>query len=121
MKMNRLNHLPTLKIDSSEKIPFKYKGRKYYGSKGDTIATALYSNGVRIYARSLKYHRPRGLYSLDGECSNTMMEVDSIPNVRCENTLLKEGMVIKEQKTLQCGRRMLQHLDASRWHSQCQM
>ena len=95
--MNRFNHLPTLKIDSSEKIPFKYKGRKYYGSKGDTIATALYSNGVRIYARSLKYHRPRGLYSLDGECSNTMMEVDGIPNVRCENTLLKKDMVVKAQ------------------------
>ncbi|MCK5097670.1 MAG: (2Fe-2S)-binding protein, partial [Desulfobacteraceae bacterium] len=95
--MNRFNHLPTLKIDSSEKIPFKYKGRKYYGYKGDTIATALYSNGVRIYARSLKYHRPRGLYSLDGECSNTCMEVDGIPNVRCENTLLKKDMVVKEQ------------------------
>ena len=97
MKMNRLNHLPTLKIDSSEKIPFKYKRKKYYGLKGDTIATALYSNGVRIYARSLKYHRPRGLYSLDGECSNTMMEVNGIPNVRCENTLLKKDMVVKAQ------------------------
>jgi sarcosine oxidase subunit alpha len=95
--MNRFNHLPTLRIDSSEKIPFIYKGKKYYGSKGDTIATALYANGVRLYARSLKYHRPRGLYSLDGECSNTMMEVDGIPNVRTENTLLKSNMVIREQ------------------------
>ena len=48
-------------------------------------------------ARSLKYHRPRGLYSLDGECSNTCMEVDGIPNVRTENTLLKDGMVVKAQ------------------------
>lgn len=95
--MNRFNHLPTLKVDSNQQIPFKYKGKEYHGAKGDTIATALYSNGVRIYARSLKYHRPRGLYSLDGECSNTMMEVDGIPNVRTENTLLKPGMVIKEQ------------------------
>jgi len=95
--MNRLNQLPTLKVDSREQIPFKYKGKDYQGIKGDTIATALYANGVRIYARSLKYHRPRGLYSLDGECSNTMMEVDGIPNVRTENTLLKPGMVIKEQ------------------------
>ncbi|MDZ7665614.1 MAG: 2Fe-2S iron-sulfur cluster-binding protein [Desulfotignum sp.] len=70
--MNRFNHLPTLKIDTSDKIPFTYKGKTYYGTKGDTIATALYANGVRIYARSLKYHRPRGLYSMDGECSNTM-------------------------------------------------
>ena len=92
--MNRLNQLPTLKVDSREQIPFKYKGKDYQGIKGDTIATALYANGVRIYARSLKYHRPRGLYSLDGECSNTMMEVDGIPNVRTENTLLKPGMAL---------------------------
>ncbi len=95
--MNRFNHLPTLKIDSASKIAFTYKGKKYYGVEGDTIATALFANGVRIFSRSLKYHRPRGLYCLDGECSNTCMEVDGVPNVRCENTLLKEGMVIKEQ------------------------
>jgi sarcosine oxidase subunit alpha len=95
--MNRFNHLPTLKIDTSEKIPFTYKGKQYYGTKGDSVATALYANGVRIYARSLKYHRPRGLYSMDGECSNTMMEINGVPNVRTETTLLKPGMVIKEQ------------------------
>lgn len=95
--MNRFNHLPTLRIDSGEKIPFIYKNKKFYGVKGDTVATALFANGVRLYSRSLKYHRPRGLYSLDGECSNTMMEVDNIPNVRTETTLLKANMVIKEQ------------------------
>jgi sarcosine oxidase subunit alpha len=95
--MNRLDHMPTLKIDGFRKIGFIYKKKKYYGVEGDTVATALYANGIRIFARSLKYHRPRGLYSLDGECSNTCMEVDNIPNVRCENTLLKEGMVIKDQ------------------------
>lgn len=95
--MNRLENLPTLKIDRTEKISFIYKKKKYYGLKGDTIASALYANSVRIFARSLKYHRPRGLYSLDGECSNTMMQVNGIPNVRTENTLLEEGMVIKEQ------------------------
>ena len=95
--MNRLNNLATLKIDPSRKISFVYRNKRYYGLEGDTIASALYSNGIRIFARSLKYHRPRGLYSLDGECSNTCMEVDGIPNVRCENTLLKDAMEIKEQ------------------------
>ncbi len=95
--MNRLNKLATLQIDPSRKISFVYRGKRYYGLEGDTIAAALYSNGIRIFARSLKYHRPRGLYSLDGECSNTCMEVDGIPNVRCENTLLKDAMEIKEQ------------------------
>jgi sarcosine oxidase subunit alpha len=92
--------LPTLRIDPSQKRSLTYRGKTYQGVSGDTVATALYANGVRIFARSLKYHRPRGLYSLDGECSNTCMDVDGIPNVRTENTLLKNGMVVKEQNVV---------------------
>lgn len=95
--MKRLNQLPTLRIDPAVKRNLTYRGKTYQGVAGDTVATALFANGVRIFTRSLKYHRPRGLYSLDGECSNTFMEVDGIPNVRTENTLLKEGMTVKEQ------------------------
>ena len=94
---SRINRLPSLKIDPGQSIPFTYKGKKYYGVKGDTIATALFANGVRVYSRSLKYHRPRGFYSMDGECSNTMMKVDGIPNVRTETTLLSPNMEIEEQ------------------------
>mgnify|MGYP006306884053 FL=1 len=65
--MNRLNNLPTLRINPSEKRTLKYKGQTYQGVSGDTVATALFANGVRVFARSLKYHRPRGLYSLDGD------------------------------------------------------
>jgi len=95
--MTRLNNVPTLKVKPAEQIAFTYKAKTYVGLQGDTIATALFANNVRIFGRSLKYHRPRGLYSLDGECSNTCMQVNGVPNVRCENTLLKEGMVVKEQ------------------------
>jgi len=95
--MNRLNQLPTLRITPSEKMSLNYRGKTVQGVAGDTVATALFANGVRVFARSLKYHRPRGLYSLDGECSNTCMDVNGVPNVRTENTLLKDGMVVKEQ------------------------
>ncbi len=114
--MNRLNHMPTLKIDTTQKISFTYKGKTCHGVKGDTIATALFASGVRLFGRSLKYHRPRGLYSLDGECSNTCMEVDGVPNVRCENTLLEEGMVIKEQNVKGSAENdMMSFLDKLDW------
>ena len=98
--MNRLNQLPTLRIDPAEKRSLTYQGKTYQGVAGDTVATALFAGGVRVFARSLKYHRPRGLYSLDGECSNTMMDVDGIPNVRTENTLLEDGMAVKAQNVV---------------------
>ena len=98
--MNRLSQLPTLRINPSEKRSLTYRGKTYQGVAGDTIATALFAGGVRVFGRSLKYHRPRGLYSLDGECSNTMMAVDGVPNVRTENTLLQNGMAVKAQNVV---------------------
>ena len=98
--MNRRINLPTLRINPSEMISFTYRGKSYKGFEGDTVATALFANGVRIFGRSLKYHRPRGLYSLDGECGNTCMEVDEVPNVRAENTLVKDGMRVKAQNVV---------------------
>lgn len=95
--MHRLESLPTLRINPQNRISCTYKGKTLFGLEGDSIASALYANGVRIFARSLKYHRPRGLYSLDGECSNTLMEVNSVPNERTETTLLKDGAVVREQ------------------------
>ena len=95
--MNRLETLPTLRIHPAQSVTFHYKNKTFKGVGGDTVATALYANAIRIFSRSLKYHRPRGLYSLDGECSNTCMQVNGIPNVRTENTLLEDGMRVNAQ------------------------
>jgi len=95
--MKRLSVESTMRIQPEQKISISYGGKSYGGFVGDTIAALLYANGVRVFSRSLKYHRPRGLYSLDGECSNTMMQVDGEPNVRAENTLAEPGMVVKAQ------------------------
>ncbi len=98
--MNRLTNLPTLRIKPQDQIPFTYRGKSYTGVAGDTVATALYANRVRIFGRSLKYHRPRGLYSLDGVCSNTCMAIDGVPNVHTEITPLRAGMTIRPQNVL---------------------
>jgi sarcosine oxidase, subunit alpha len=95
--MNRLKNLPTLHIDAERVVPFTYRGKTFQGLAGDTVATALYASGIRVFGRSLKYHRPRGLYSLDGESSNAMMEVDGVPNVRAESTVLASGMTVRPQ------------------------
>jgi sarcosine oxidase subunit alpha len=98
--MNRLANLPTLRIKPQEQIPFTYRGKSYTGVAGDTVATALFANRVRIFGRSLKYHRPRGLYSLDGVCSNTCMAIDGVPNVHAEVTPLRAGMTVRPQNVL---------------------
>ena len=95
--MKRIQDLPTLRIDPTQGRSLTFEGRPYHGYAGDTVASALFAGGIRVFGRSLKYHRPRGLYSLDGECSNTCVAVDGIPNVRAETTLLKDGMRVRAQ------------------------
>ena len=114
--MSRLDNLPTLRINPEQQVRFNYAGRSCQGVTGDTIATALYADGTRVFSRSLKYHRPRGLYSLDGECSNTCMEVNGIPNVRTENTLLKTGMSVTAQNVRgTADRDMMGFMDKMDW------
>ena len=95
--MNGRKDTPTLRVNTNEPLRSPTRKKHSSGFKGDTIASALFAGGIRIFSRSLKYHRPRGLYSLDGECSNTGMEVNGIPNVNTEKMLLKNGMQVKAQ------------------------
>ena len=90
--MKRLHQPLTNLIDESRKITFEWQKKNFSGFQGDTLATALHASGVKTISRSLKYHRPRGLYSLDGEGVSTMVEVDKLPNTRAETTPIKNGM-----------------------------
>ncbi len=64
---------------------------------GDTVASALYASGVRIFSRSFKYHRPRGLLCVAGKCPNCLMNVDGVPNVRACTEPVRDGMVVRHQ------------------------
>jgi len=97
--MSRLPATPTQKIDQNKDLLFSWQGKPMKGLKGDSVASALFANGVRIVARSLKYHRPRGLYSLDGESGNTLVNIDGECNVRAETTFLKDGMRVAPQNS----------------------
>ena len=50
-------------IDTNKPLSFSFNDKQYQGYVGDTLASALLANGVRIVGRSFKYHRPRGIFS----------------------------------------------------------
>jgi sarcosine oxidase subunit alpha len=79
-------------IDRSRTIAFSFEGKTYQGHPGDTVATALAANGVRVLSRSFKYRRPRGLFSLGGFDANTLVQVGPEPNVPADRLPLVEGL-----------------------------
>ncbi|MFH1243687.1 MAG: 2Fe-2S iron-sulfur cluster-binding protein [Pseudomonadota bacterium] len=97
---DRLLPSPVQRINREKVIPFFYRGRSMKGLKGDTVATALFASGIRIFSRSLKYHRPRGLYSLDGYSTHCLMSVNSEPNVRACVRPLEPNMIVRPQNVI---------------------
>jgi sarcosine oxidase subunit alpha len=85
------------RIDRSRPITFRYAGKEVTGFVGDTIGSALFATGRRIFSRSFKYHRPRGLLCCSGHCANCMMTVDGVPNVRVCVEPLRPDIDVRDQ------------------------
>ena len=100
----RLGVSPTQLIDRSRRVAFDFDGRAVEGYEGDTIASALYASGVRIFSRSFKYHRPRGLLCVAGNCANCLMTVDGVPNVRVCTEPVRSGLSVAGTERLALGR-----------------
>ena len=82
-------------------INFTFDGKKFIGFEGDTLASALLANGVRLVGRSFKYHRPRGIYSAGIEEPNALVALRSgdrhEPNTRATAIELFPGLEAKSQ------------------------
>ncbi|HSD34320.1 MAG TPA: (2Fe-2S)-binding protein, partial [Alphaproteobacteria bacterium] len=70
-----------LLIDRAKPVRFRFDGREAEGFAGDTIASALAANGVKVLSRSFKYHRPRGVLTMAGQDANTLVQLPDEPNV----------------------------------------
>ena len=86
-------------IDRTIPLRFTFEGLEYQGFAGDTISSALAAAGVPYLARSFKYHRPRSILSFANHDSNTLFQVDGVPNVRGDVTLLRESMRVTALNT----------------------
>ncbi len=93
----RLPERPGERIDRSRPVTFTFQGKPVQAFEGDTIGSALYAAGQRVFSRSFKYHRPRGLQCCVGHCANCQMTVDGTPNVRVCTTPVTAGAVVKGQ------------------------
>lgn len=93
----RITEHPLLDIKKGRPISFQFDGKTIPAYEGESIAAALYASGVRIFSRSFKYHRPRGLFCLDGHCSNCLMRVDGVPNVRVCREPARQGVRVQSQ------------------------
>ena len=93
----RIRNHPVIDFGKRKRISFYFNNKKINGEEGDTIASALHANDVRVLSHSLRYDRPRGFFCGIGKCSSCFMTVDDIPNIRTCIIPLKENVRVVEQ------------------------
>ena len=84
-------------IDRDTPVRFSFEGREIEGFAGDTIASALAANGIRLLSRSFKYHRPRGSMSMSGDDGGALVQVGDEPNVLADVRQIEPGMTVVGQ------------------------
>ncbi|MEM7777160.1 MAG: sarcosine oxidase subunit alpha family protein [Pseudomonadota bacterium] len=101
MAGNQVSRVAPGLIDTSRTYSFDFDGQQFTGHPGDTLASALLANGVRLVGRSFKYHRPRGVFSSGVDEPNALVALRTgahlEPNTRATGVELYNGLIANSQ------------------------
>ncbi len=88
-------------IDRRKPLGFSFNGKNYQAYQGDTLASALLANGIKVVGRSFKYHRPRGVFTAGEEEPCALVEIGQgdarVPSCRAPMIQLEDGLVANSQ------------------------
>src|SRR2546429_1538736 len=80
------------RIDRTRPLRFSFNGSPYRGYEGDSLASALLANDVRVVANSVTYGRPRGVFSAGVEEPNALVQVGADTMLRATQVELVDGL-----------------------------
>ena len=90
----RIESHPILPIPERASISFTWQGRPMQAKEGETIASALFANGVRVFGHHPKDGSPQGIFCANGQCAQCTVVADGLPVKACM-TLVRPGMVVE--------------------------
>ncbi|RUM98729.1 sarcosine oxidase subunit alpha [Pseudaminobacter arsenicus] len=89
------------RIDRQRTIRFTFDGHQFTGHAGDTLASALLANGVTLFGRSFKYHRPRGVMTAGVNEPNALVTIVNggvrEPNIPATTVEIFDGLTAESQ------------------------
>jgi predicted molibdopterin-dependent oxidoreductase YjgC len=98
MESTRIKEHPILgELNKGDLVTFTFDGKEVSGYEGEPIAAALKASGLMVHRYTAKGHNPRGVFCAIGRCTDCVMIVDGVPNVRTCITPLKAGIDVKTQ------------------------
>ncbi len=89
----RIRQHPILPIPEKDEIVFFWQGQRLTAQKGETIASALFAHGIRVFGHHPRDHSPQGLFCANGQCSQCMVIANDKPLKACME-LVEENMQV---------------------------
>jgi sarcosine oxidase subunit alpha len=94
MARHRINKHPILPIEPRENVAFFWQGQKLTAKRGETIASALFANGIRVFGYHVKDGAPQGIFCANGQCAQCLVLADKKPVKSCME-LVQPGMWVE--------------------------
>src|SRR5512136_2803466 len=89
----RITTHPILPIPEREVIEFTWKNQPLQAQAGETIAAALFANGIRIFGYHPKDNSPQGIFCANGQCAQCAVIADGLPVKSCM-VIVQPGMQV---------------------------
>jgi len=94
MPDKRIEKHPILVIPERKIITFTWQGKELNAYQGETIASALYANGIHVFGEHYKDGTPQGIFCANGQCAQCMVLADGLPLKSCVE-LVNPGMRVE--------------------------
>ena len=97
--MARIAKHPILKPSDGEPFLFTFDGRQIEALPEETISSAVFAAGIRVFGRHPKDGSPQGIFCANGQCSQCMVIADGTPVKACM-TVSAPNMVVESMTAL---------------------
>jgi len=89
----RIKEHPILAVPPEATVPFTWQGRELKARAGETIASALFANGIRVFGHHPKDGAPLGIFCANGQCAQCSVIADGLAVKSCM-AQVAEGMAV---------------------------
>lgn len=83
---------------ATKEITIYVDGRPVQARQGESVAAAMLAHHMRTCRHTARSHEPRGVFCGIGQCTDCVMQVDGVPNVRTCITPVRDGMRVQTQE-----------------------
>ncbi len=94
MASYRIEQHPILPIEPRASVAFTWQGRELMALAGETIASALFANGIRVFGHHSKDNSPQGIFCANGQCAQCLVLADGMPVKSCME-LVRPGVRVE--------------------------